>query len=377
MIPKPTVAEFFAGSGLVREGLGLWFDTVWANDICAKKAAVYAANFDDRELSIKPIEKVAGEEVAAADLAWASFPCQDLSLAGKLAGMKRGSRSGLFWEWLRVLDEMSPRDRPSVLAIENVTGFLVAQHGAHFRKAYMALRDRGYLVGALLLDTIHFLPQSRPRAFVIAVREGTRLDGLVYQRPTRLLHPKSVLTAHSAVKDPGWVWWKLPDPPSRTQNFTDICEFSARPDPPEVTERLLTMLSPVNREKLEEAILTKKRIAGTGYKRTRPDDKGSTCQRLEIRFDGVAGCLRTPEGGSSRQVVLIVDKGVVKTRLMTVRETARLMGVRDTFKIPGSYNDGYKAMGDAVGVPITKWLAENLLSPLCIRNFDISALAAE
>ena len=90
--------------------------------------------------------------------------------------------------------------------MENVAGFVVAQNGAHFREAYMALRARGYVVGALLLDTIQFLPQSRARAFVVAVLEGTRLDGLVYKRPTRLLHPKSVLTAHRAVKDPGWVW---------------------------------------------------------------------------------------------------------------------------------------------------------------------------
>lgn len=377
MFPKPRVAEFFAGSGLVRDGLGLWFKTVWANDICPKKAAIYAANFGDQELSLKPIEQVSGSEVPPVDLAWASFPCQDLSLAGKLAGMKRGSRSGLFWEWLRVLDEMPAHAKPRVLAIENVVGFLIAENGAHFRDAYMALRERNYRVGALVIDTIHFLPQSRPRAFVVAAQEDSDVEGLTSEEPDTLWHPKSVLTAYKLVGDPNWAWWTLPKPPSRTQTFAEICEFDVPADPPEITERMLGMLSPVNRAKLDKAIASGKQLAGTGYKRTRRDAKGKKRQRLEIRFDGIAGCLRTPEGGSSRQVVLIVDKGKVKTRLMTVRETARLMGAPEEFKIPGSYNDGYKATGDAVGVPVTKCLAENLLSPLCIRNYEALAVAAE
>ena len=108
-------------------------------------------------------------------------------------------------------------------------------------------------------------------------------------------------------------------------------------------------------------------MAGTGYRRTRPGADGRRVQRLEIRFDGVAGCLRTPEGGSSRQVVMIVDRGELRTRLMTVRECARLMGTPDWFQVPGSYNDGYRAMGDAVVAPVTQWMTEHLLAPLAAR----------
>ena len=98
------------------------------------------------------------------------------------------------------------------------------------------------------------------------------------------------------------------------------------------------------------------------YKRTR---KGR--QVLELRFDGIAGCLRTPEGGSSRQILVITENGDIRTRLLTVRETARLMGAPDDYKLPGSYNDGYKAMGDAVAVPVARFLAENLLAPIAAR----------
>lgn len=367
MYAKPTVAEFFAGSGLVREGLGLWFKTAWANDICPKKAAVYEANFGKGELKVKSIADVSGLELPPVALAWASFPCQDLSLAGKLAGLSQGSRSGLFWEWLRVIDEMPETARPAVLAIENVVGFLVSHEGENFSRAYNALRERGYLAGAFVMDATHFVPQSRPRSFIIAVREGIDLKGLTQDEPDTLWHPKSVVTAYNAVNDQSWIWWKLPAPKMRKTSFSDICDYDAACDEPETTARLLKMLSPLNRKKLDQALAAKQRLVGTGYKRTRSDESGQKIQRLELRFDGIAGCLRTPEGGSSRQTVIIVENGKVKTRLLTVREAASLMGARKSFKIPGSYNDGYKAMGDAVAAPVAGHIAEHLLSPLSLR----------
>lgn len=85
---------------------------------------------------------------------------------------------------------------------------------------------------------------------------------------------------------------------------------------------------------------------------------------LELRCDGLAGCLRTPAGGSSRQFIIKREGDALHARLMTVRETARLMGAPETFQLPGSYNDGYMAMGDAVAVPVANWLAEGFLSVL-------------
>jgi DNA (cytosine-5)-methyltransferase 1 len=376
MFYKPTVAEFFAGSGLVRHGLGLWFQTVWANDICPRKAEIYRANFGDDELSLKSIEDVRGAELPPVDLAWASFPCQDLSLAGNLAGIGKGSRSGLFWEWLRVLDEMPQESQPPVLALENVVGWLVSKGGTNFAQAYAALRSRGYRVGAMVIDARHFVPQSRPRAFVIAVRSNRELEEFRGE-PSPVFHPASVRRAARAVADPEWMWWQLPAPAMRNMQFNDVCEFDAPHDGPETTERLLKMLSPINKRKLVDAVESGKRLAGTGYRRTRPDGGGGKVQRLEIRFDDIAGCLRTPRGGSSRQTVVIVENGEVKTRLMTVRETARLMGAPEDFKIPGTYNDGYRAMGDAVCASAAAWLAEHLLCPLVFECRSPAIAAAE
>lgn len=137
--PDPTFVEFFAGSGLVTQGAKHACVPVWSNDICAKKASIYRANHGDEHFHLGSIEDVRGADIPRADIVWASFPCQDLSLAGKMGGLT-ASRSGLFWEWLRVLDEMP--EKPSVIGLENVVGLLSANCGHDFRILYQALSER-------------------------------------------------------------------------------------------------------------------------------------------------------------------------------------------------------------------------------------------
>ena len=100
-------------------------------------------------------------------------------------------------------------------------------------------------------------------------------------------------------------------------------------------------------------------VVACGYRRTRHGQ-----QVLELRFDGLAGCLRTPEGGSSRQFVVIKKNGEPALRLLSAREAARLMGAPDNFVLPERYNDAYKAMGDAVAAPVARFLGENFLMRL-------------
>jgi len=369
-----TALEFFAGSGLVGLGLAPEFETLWANDNCAKKRDVFEANHARGKFHLGDVQHVRGRDLPAADLAWASFPCQDLSLAGNLGGINSGTRSGLFWEWVRVLKELGEHGkRPPVLVAENVVGFVVAHQGKHFQLAYSALRDLGYRVGAVVIDAKVFVPQSRPRAFIIAVSEDIPINGLHQLLPSEPLHSTGLVRTSFAVNDPGWIWWSLPRPNGKTPIFADLCERDAPCDPPSKTKELCAMLSPLNRKKLDTARRARTFFAGTAYRRTRPDENGIKTQRLEIRFDGVAGCLRTPNGGSSRQTVILVENGLIRSRLMTVRECARLMGAPDEYKIPGTYNDGYRAMGDAVAVPVTRWLTQNLLAELAERSREVRA----
>ena len=87
-------------------------------------------------------------------------------------------------------------------------------------------------------------------------------------------------------------------------------------------------------------------------------------QRAEVRFDGLAGCLRTPRGGSSRQMLLIVEDGAVKSRWLTAREGARLMGLPDSYVLPAAQSPGLHVIGDGVAIPVVRHLAVNLLEPL-------------
>ena len=123
-------------------------------------------------------------------------------------------------------------------------------------------------------------------------------------------------------------------------------------DEPFDKDNVLRLIPEKHKAKLDEY----ETVYATGYRRTR-----NGAQQLELRFDGIAGCLRTPEGGSSKQYLVVKKDGKVHARLLTVREAARLMGAPDSFLLPGSYNDGYKAMGDAVAMPVAEFIGERFL----------------
>ncbi len=268
-----------------------------------------------------------------------------------------GLRSGLVWEWLRVIDEMGQR-RPPVLVAENVTGLISGHNGDSYRAIHAALAERGYRAGAMELDAIRWVPQSRPRIFIVAVRHDVPLDGLGVSFPS-WPQSKAIQKLGAEIKD--FVWWTLPMPPMRETWIADVLEAGAPCDAEPKTRSTLSMIAPQHQTRLLIEMANGFKVA-PGYKRTRAGR-----QVLELRFDGVSGCLRTPEGGSSRQVMVLKQDGHLATRLLTVREAARLMGVREDYRLPGSYNDGYKAMGDAVAVPVVRHLAEHLLKPLTLR----------
>lgn len=343
--------EFFAGSGLVGYGLSPYFHAVWANDISNRKAAVYRANFDPKVLHVGDISDVDGTDIPSAELSWASFPCQDLSLAGKIGGI-RSERSGLVWQWLRVIDEQGDL-APRVACLENVAGLVSSHGGKDYQQLHSALMQRGYKVGAVLLNASYFVPQSRPRVFVIATR-GEIPSSLITNGPS-WLQPKSVVAAANGVED--FVWWNAPEPTERKNTISDIVDNEA----PFVRDDVLELIPKAQREKFDRSGLT----YATGYRRTRNHH-----QVLELRCDGIAGCLRTPSGGSSRQFLIQRDRNTLHARLFTAREVARLMGAPDTFVLPDKYNDAYYAMGDAVVAPVAHWLAETFLEKLVRTAYE-------
>jgi DNA (cytosine-5)-methyltransferase 1 len=141
------------------------------------------------------------------------------------------------------------------------------------------------------------------------------------------------------------------------------------------TRDLLSMMSDVNLAKVETAKLAGVRMVGGVYKRTR-FHHGIKVQRAEVRFDNIAGCLRTPAGGSSRQLILVVEGEKIRSRLISSRETARLMGLPDSYKLPDGYNEAYHLTGDGVAVPVVRYLAKHLFEPIIAQAMakeDVSA----
>jgi len=359
--------EFFAGGGMARLGLGRHWRCVFANDIDERKASAYQEYFHSTdEWFSGDVARVKTSDLPGiADLAWASFPCQDLSLAGSGGGLN-AKRSGTFWPFWKLMQGLAHEGRgPRFIVLENVYGALTSHGGADFLAIAKALIDSEYRFGAMVINAVHFIPQSRPRLFVIAVQKNMFIpETLIGDAPDPLWSPPVVIARSEEVKalsPDSWLWWMLPTPPPRKKILADLIEENPQGvawNPPAETKRLLGMMSEVNLAKVKKAKASKRRMVGAIYKRIR---KG--VQRAEVRFDGLSGCLRTPVGGSSRQIIMIVEGNRIRSRLLSPREAARLMGLPETYKLPEKYNDAYHLAGDGLVVPVVRHLAENIFEP--------------
>ncbi|HRO32748.1 MAG TPA: DNA cytosine methyltransferase [Brevundimonas sp.] len=368
--PCPSVYEFFAGGGLAGLGLapdsdGPGFRTVFANDLDPAKARAFAANHPDVPLRVGDVGSLTPDDLPGRpDLCWASSPCQDLSLAGARGGLT-ARRSGAFWGFWRLMQGLDAQGRgPRLVVIENVVGLLTSGGGADFAAVCGAMVAAGYRVGALEMDAAHWLPQSRPRLFIVGLRDGSAPTS---SGPDGPFHSPRLIAAQAglppAVRE-AWAWWRLPPPPRRNLDLAAVLEPDEAVDwlSPDQTRDLLALMAPLHRARLDAALASGDRAVAAGFRRVRTE-QGRKVQRLELRFDGLAGCLRTPSGGSSRQYVIVGQDGRARARRLMGRECARLMGVPDDYRLPGSQSAALKLMGDAVAVPVVRALMQRLLAP--------------
>ncbi|MES2340682.1 MAG: DNA cytosine methyltransferase [Pseudomonadota bacterium] len=375
--PRPFY-EFFAGGGMARLGLGEAWTCAFANDFDPVKAATYRANFADAPAHFRQgdVWQLAPADLPGqADLAWASSPCQDFSLAGARAGLTGGRSSAFFGFW-RLMEALAAEGRaPRTVVIENVAGLLTSHAGEDFTALCRALTAQGYRFGALEIDAARFLPQSRPRVFVVATRQPVPA-GLTGESP---FHTRLVREAHGRLPEDlaaDWVWWRGRAPAARNTDLASLLEpdaavtwhSSAR------TQALIDLMAPLHRARIETLQAGGVRAVGGLFRRMRTEN-GARVQRAEARFDGLAGCLRTPRGGSSRQTLVVVEAGQVRTRLLSPREGARLMGLPETYQLPRAATSALHVIGDGVAVPAVRWLAANILEPLLAG--EATVLAAE
>ena len=366
---EKTFAEFFAGIGLMRIGLErAGWSIAFANDIDEDKWHMYRDHFGDTgEFIPGDVHKLDAATVPTVALATASFPCNDLSLAGARKGLE-GAHSSAFWGFIEVLTKTGPRRRPPMVLLENVTGFLTSNEGNDFRDALLALNRLGYAVDTFIIDALRFVPQSRQRLFVIgqktkhvsALNDSPRF----YESDSR---PGALADFIIWNPDINWLIRKLPPLPSSTKRLDDVLE-NLSPNSQMWWSRdrcdyLLWQMSPKHRAQADKMIAGDRTTYGTVFRRVRYGRS-----MAELRTDGIAGCLRTPRGGSGRQILFAAGKGRFAVRLLTPRECARLMGA-DDFNINVPINQALFGFGDAVCVPVIEWIACNYLNPVWTEQY--------
>ena len=313
---------------------------------------------------------------ARPNLAWASFPCQDVSQAGAGAGLQ-GSRSGTFWPFWKFIQGIGKQDRtPDLLVIENVCGMITSHGGADLDAICGALSKARYKMGAMVIDASLFLPQSRPRVFLIGVRDGIDVPSHLISRTPKYFHTDQIqrfVSETYSADNTEWIWWN-PVPPvidvEPIAAVLDVKPVGVDWHSHEKTCALLKLMSAHTLLKLGQIRRTKTETVGTVYRRMRPNKQGKKVQRAEVRFDGISGCLRAPTGGSSRQLLLFVNGNSIRSRLLSGREAARLMGLPDSYALPVNHYDAYKISGEGVAVPVVTYLAQNLLEPILRSHYQ-------
>lgn len=375
---EKTFCEFFAGIGLVHAALqGGGWHCLYANDIDAKKRRMYEGHYGENshyhEGDVWAVDDVLARIPAAPTLATASFPCTDMSLAGKRRGLA-GEQSGALLGFLQVVERLGG-DRPRLLLLENVPGFLTSHDGRDFETAIHEIASLGYRLDAFIIDAKWFVPQSRPRLFLVGFHTELRSAAIIDRdddddllndpwrraielasrlRPTRLRQAiDAIAPAH------GWATVDCGNPTQanyRLLDFLDLDDNQAWWSAAE-RQRHEAMLSDRHRRELDSLRDASTLTPLTAFRRIRQGE-----QRMEVRFDGVAGCLRTPRGGSAKQIVLLAGRGEVKMRWMTPREYARLQGAPD-FALPENTIQGLFGFGDAVCVPVIEWIDRYVLTP--------------
>lgn len=354
--------------GLVRAAIesafdGSAWDVVFANDNDPRKHAIYHAFYNgDSHLNEGSFLDLRPGQIPEADLWTASFPCTDLSLAGAREGLF-GSRSGVVWHLFRLLRATPRVKRPRAILFENVMGLLSSNAGDDIRLLCEEISRYGYAIDLLRVDAAHFTPQSRPRLFIVAkTRELVDLadPGSV---ATSSLRPAAITTVMKAYPTIPWFESTQSVLPSRESCLEDILDDSDKVShlwwAGERRKHFVDQIHPRHRPRLAEATRGSSRSQYfPAFRRVRSIDGERKCL-AELRFDGMAGCLRTPKGGSAKQILVEAIKSTIQPRHFTATECMKLQGCN--FAVPEHLpeDDMLFGLGDAVCVPAVKWVLEH------------------
>ncbi|WP_144011186.1 DNA cytosine methyltransferase [Marinomonas posidonica] len=377
---KKNFFEFFAGVGLIREGLSSdnWICSL-SSDVSTDKKDTYVKNYGEKDFLLEDIWNISKDISAlegSAFLYTASFPCTDLSISGNRAGLA-GIHSGTikaFFEIIKI--KKSKNEEPKVILLENVNGFLNSHNGKDIKHTIEAFSELDYYIDILEIDANFFTAQSRKRIFIIAVEKSLAEKEMKIKNEneeanwwTEFDSNKKIRTAQIKkvilnCPDLKWGIFKIN---FNNEIHNDLEKYIQKNLPMTSKkwwnqtrkEYLYSQMTRTHKDRLDSLVNAKNLSYSTVFRRMR--NGKSTA---EIKTDGIAGCLRTPRGGSSKQILIRSGNGSWDVRYLTSREYARLQGLRDSYKLPDIENKALFAMGDAVCVPVISFISKKILTPL-------------
>ena len=171
---RMTFIDFFSGIGGFHSGLEkAGMECIGWCEFDKFAQASYRAMYDTDNLWFgDDVTKVKGKDLPKADLWTFGFPCQDISIAGNQKGIKKGTRSGLFYEIMRLLDECK-ENKPKWLVCENVKNLLSIDNGTGFLNVISEMAERGYSIEWGVYNSKDYgVPQNRERVYIAGYNGG-------------------------------------------------------------------------------------------------------------------------------------------------------------------------------------------------------------
>jgi len=362
---EKTFIELFAGVGLVGHALKpRGWTCVLANDICPHKKKLWVQNGgEESKFVLGDVRLLSPGDIPKCTLLTASFPCVDFSTAGKREGFK-GSHSSTILLVLHILQNVPDERKPDLLLFENVLGSICSGKTGAADELPEKLHGVGYgNIDMRVVDAANFTSQSRKRVFTLAVRDGSAFSKNIprhFPLPTNYGEtvPKVLqkfMNRHPYVR---WFHIPVPDlPPYSARFLKDDIDHSqpwtdcpGSPNLPSLFSNGQLQFARENRDVYKVFSFIVQTRSGK--------------PTAEISRNGKAYCLRTGTGRLQAGILGFHGDGRMRLRYLTENECAALQGVPD-FNFDGvSRNQRYKAMGDAVCVPVVAFMIDHVVHPL-------------
>ncbi|MEM5371014.1 DNA cytosine methyltransferase [Paraburkholderia azotifigens] len=365
---RPIGIDLFAGAGGLSLGFeAAGFDVVAAVEIDPIHCAAHKFNFPHTKTICKSVVDVTGDELRKRsgigkkeiDVVFGGAPCQGFSMIGKRA--MDDPRNQLVYHFVRIVKEL----RPKYFVFENVKGLTVGTHRRFLQEIIEAFQETGYDVQLpyKVLNAADFgVPQDRRRLFLMGARKGLKLPS--YPEPTGRVTVKQAIgdlpeaEAFPELLDRDWVKAKFgrPSPYAAVLRgkAADPGDFSYPRafDPSMLTSSTLTV----------HTELSRKRFAETENGETEPISRF-----LKLDPDGVCNTLRA--GTASDRGAFTSPRPIhpFTSRVITVREAARLHSYPDWFRFHATKWHGFRQIGNSVPPYLARAIASKLIEALGVK----------